>query len=148
MLHVVGPPPLLGSGWLGPAGRVPKVSLPHVPGVGGKWDKLVANGRNVVIMTCGQEGSAQGLSHPVWRPPAREGLGSHREPVQILAALTYSYSNFSEEINGIWGPPRVQVFLPCLYVLKMISIPRQIFYILDAGMIARHQTVFFKAIRV
>lgn len=124
------------------------MSLPHVPGVGGKWDKLVANGRNVVIMTSGQEGSAQGLSHPVWRPPAREGLGSHREPVQILAALTYSYSNFSEEINGIWGPLRVQVFLPCLYVLKMISIPRQIFYILDAGMIARHQTVFFKAIRV
>lgn len=62
--------PLLGSEWLGPAGRVPKVSLPHVPGVDGKWDKLVANGRNVVIMTSGQEGSAQGLSHPVRRPPA------------------------------------------------------------------------------
>lgn len=36
----------------------------------------------------------------------------------------------------------------CLYILKMISIQRQIFHILDAGMIARRQTVFFKAIRV
>lgn len=48
--------------------------------VGGKWDKLIVKGRNVVIMTSGQERefgdrSAWDLSHPLYRRlPAGEGL--------------------------------------------------------------------------
>lgn len=117
----------------------------------GEWDKLAANGRNVVIMTSGQEGSARDLLYQIqeatsWGRPGVLG----GEPVQVLAALAYGYFNFSKEINCILGATTgagISV-LTCLYILKMISIQRQIFHILDAGMIARRQTVFFKAIRV
>lgn len=83
-------------------------------------------------------------------PQPGEAWSLRREPVQILAAFTYGCFNFSKDINCILGATMgVGISaLTCLYILKMISIQRQIFHILDAGMIARRQTVFFKAIRV
>lgn len=119
----------------------------HVPGVGGKWDKRVANGRNVVHDQW-TGGVCPGPLTPRTEATSWKRPGVlHREPVQILAALTYSYFNFSKEINCILGATTGAgiLALTCLHVLKRTSIRRQIFHILHAGMIAKVPNGIFQS---
>lgn len=64
----------------------PRCHSPMSQGWGRKWDKIVANGRNVVIMTSGQRGLSR-ASHTPYGGHQQGRPGISQEPVQILARL-------------------------------------------------------------